>query len=234
MEQFQACYIVIQLNQRKLKTKGLLRSCPSNKVYHIHKFYFRNLERQLSIKELIFRLKYTIEIKFFSLLNREIYVISGHREPKSRIVSAFFQNYSDNFRMLPRNFEEVKLNFISVKNTYINNTINWNKLELERKFNFKLSDTKKLTPNLRFIKRGNIKLFWYRLEGIDDLINELVSEGFIDAKAKSKNLQNTADNKWYKEEKALMHQEIENIFDGKELVLLNNYEKRIQKIFENP
>ncbi len=104
------------------------------KVYHVHKFFFTDLERKLKPKEVLLKLKCIVKLfVYVNILKWEVNIIGGFRDTSKRSVSSFFQNHKLKYKRTPEFLEEL-CSLFEKERVMHDNTINWFSGELYRRF----------------------------------------------------------------------------------------------------
>lgn len=167
---------------------------------HVHRFYFSDNERPLSLKDRLQKIKHNLLVnKFIKNEKEELKVITFYRDPLSRNISSFFQNL--NYYFSP---EELKaLNFETLEEKFNNShqlhhtPNNWFDVEFKRKLGidvFKYPFNK--DKGYAIIKDKHLSIFICTTNKINSLEQELGQFLGID-KFKIHN-DNIGAKKWYK------------------------------------
>lgn len=190
---------IIVYQMGKVGSSTLVKSLDENNkdALHIHRYFFLNNERPITLKLLPNKIKHRIIFNSF-LRKEKVKIISFYRDPLPRNISSFFQNLDVYFK--PSKFS--KLTYKNLKDKFDNankvhqTPINWFDVEFKRKlnidiFNYPFDKEKGFTV----IKKGHIEIFLCVTNKID-LLEKQIAE-FLEIDAFQLKNSNIGDNKWY-------------------------------------
>lgn len=168
---------------------------------HVHRFYFSDKERPLSIKDKLQKFKHNFLMnKFLSNKDQEFKIITFYRDPLSRNISSFFQNLEYYFKpqeLKNLNYETLVEKFN--KSYQIHETPNnWFDLEFKRKTGidvFKHPFDKE--KGYSVITKGHVSVFLCTTNNINNLESELGE--FLEIPDFKIHNDNVGDQKWYKD-----------------------------------
>jgi len=168
------------------------------KSLHIHRYFWTNNERPVSLMPFLLKLKQNRILK--KLLKAEkVKVITFYRDPLPRNISSFFQNLDIYFSKKERknlSYEILKHKFNS-SFRFHDTPNNWFDLELKRKLNldiFEIPFDKE--KGFVIIKKGSVEVFVCITNKLNTLENELAEFLEVDEfKLLSKNI---GEEKWYR------------------------------------